>query len=524
MNWRRGVCCALAVMLCWSPGVWSTAAVAADRAPLPSLGDAASDDLSVADERALGDRIMRSVLPDPDVVDDPLLQEYVEGIWQSLLEAARQRGDLSDELNQHYAWRPFLVKDRTVNAFALPGGYIGVHLGLISMTGSRDELASVLAHELSHVTQRHIARSIATQRRQSILSIATLLLGVMAASRSPDAANAMITGGQAVAVQGQLNFSRDMEREADRIGYGVLTRAGFDGGGMAQMFDHLQQASRLMDNNQFPYLRSHPLTTERIAEARSRLGIATVAAVPVPGDAMWLHAAMQGRARAMMDTRSENLQRLAGAKLMASSEPGTASVPADLTAAYAAALAARRLKDSKAEDQALVRARALAAPYPGARRAVWMLQVESLLARGQYRDAARLQSAGVPDNSRAGVLLACQVALAAPGPQAGVNECAEDLQTLVSVHPEDAGAWTALSMARERQGQPLAAIRSQAEAQLAQGNVQAALDRLRAGQRLARSSSTIDSIEASVIDARLKVLEQRRRIELEEERHGRSGP
>ena len=169
-----------------------------------------------------------------------------------------------------HAWQPFLVKDKSVNAFALPGGYIGVHLGLLAMTTTPDELASVLAHELSHVTQRHIARMIGQQSRQSWVSLASLVLGILAASRAPMAAQAMIYGGQAASIQGQLNFSRDMEREADRVGFGVLSDSGFDPAGMALMFEHLQAASRLNDDGSWPYLRTHPLTTERIGEAQDR--------------------------------------------------------------------------------------------------------------------------------------------------------------------------------------------------------------------------------------------------------------
>lgn len=527
---------------------------------LPTLGDATSETLSVADERALGNRIMREVLPDPDVLDDALLQAYLESVWTPLVEAARRRGDLSDELDQHYAWRVFLVRDRTVNAFALPGGFVGVHLGLLSMTGSGDELAAVLAHELSHVTQRHIARSMVTQQRQSLLSIATLLLGVMAASRSPDAANALITGGQAVAVQGQLNFSRDMEREADRVGYGVLTGAGFAGSGMSMMFDHLQRASGLLDNNQYPYLRTHPLTTERIAEARSRLGLggldgaasAAGAAVEgkvagaglpegarIAGESTWLHAVMRGRARALMDVRTETSRRLASLR------PGLGAAqpsPQDLTDAVAAALASHRLRDFKTEDAALALARGLSQGHPQARRAVAWLDAESALERGQPQEAASRWRAVGGDGTRPAVFLECRMALAASGgagATAGASSeahgaspsstrrdselvrCAEDLQSRVSAWPEDAGAWTLLAQARERQGQRLAALRAQAEAQFVVGRTQAAIDRLRAGQQLARSTQAVDGIEATVIDARMKVMEQRRRQEMEDQRRGR---
>ena len=223
---------------------------------LPALGDPASEDFSIATEHKLGEEIMREIRADPDYLDDPVLLEYVQSLWQPLLAQARVRGNISADIDQRLAWEPFLIRDKQVNAFALPGGYVGVYLGLVSITGTRDELASVLAHEMSHITQRHIARSIANSKRQSLLGLATLLAGIVVASRagssSIDAANAAIVGGQALAVQGVLNFSRDMEREADRVGFQVMTGAGFAPGGMAAMFEKLEQSSRLNDAGGYP--------------------------------------------------------------------------------------------------------------------------------------------------------------------------------------------------------------------------------------------------------------------------------
>ena len=488
---------------------------------LPSLGDAAAEDLTVGAERRLGERIMREIRRDPDWLDDALLQDYVNSVWQPLLTSARGRGDLSDDQREHFALQTFLVRDRSVNAFALPGGYVGVHLGLIALTGSHDELAAVLAHELSHVTQRHIARNIASSRRQSMLGVASMIVGILAASRStnPDAANAVIVGGQAAAMQGQLNFSRDMEREADRVGFGVLDTAGYAPEGMAGMFDRLQYASRLNDSGQFPYLRSHPLTSERIAEARGRLGTAAGRKVP-PSAAQWLHAAMQGRARAMMDGRTEALTRLAGG---GGPTAAAAQTPDALATACAAAAAATRLKDWRVADAALARARTLAAPQGEAvLRPVQVLQVESLLERGQVAEAARVLSGGVLDGTRAGLLLGARLAtLAGSEPAlALVSRTREDLQTWVALHADDAGAWLALAQVNERQGVPLAALRAHAEARFAQGDLSGAVDRLRAGQRLARSKGAVESMEGVIIESRLKAIEQQRRIEMEQERNG----
>ena len=192
---------------------------------LPTLGDGA--ELTTSAERRLGDGIARQLYRDPDYLDDPVLVEYVHTQWQALLAAARAQGELSPELDERFAWEVLLGRDRSVNAFALPGGYLGVHLGLIGVTASRDELASVLAHELSHVTQRHIARLMAQQGKQTPLLLGSMILAVLAASKNPGAAQALAVGGQALAVQNQLNFSRDMEREADRVGFGLMDGAGF---------------------------------------------------------------------------------------------------------------------------------------------------------------------------------------------------------------------------------------------------------------------------------------------------------
>ena len=402
---------------------------------LPSLGDATSQQLSPMAERRLGDRIMRSLLRDPDVVDDPLVLEYVKQIWTSLLKAARQRGEINADLDASHAWSPFLVRDRSVNAFALPGGYIGVHLGLLAMTTTPDELASVLAHELSHVTQRHIARMIGQQSRQSWVSIASLLLGVLAASRAPAAAQAMIYGGQAAAIQGQLNFSRDMEREADRIGFSVLGDAGFEPSGMALMFEHLQQASRLNDDGSYPYLRTHPLTSERIGEARARLGPQGWRDAPNAGhkdSAIWAqHTLMASRSRVLMDTRSVSLGNLLNPDVRKGTDPLQA-----VAAYYRAGLASQRTGNAGKAMDYFGQARTAMAGLPAAQqpivlRILSLAQADLLLNNRQPVDADKLLDRDMvagksngPDmvNTRPELLLRAQIAMALPE---GPNQRAE---------------------------------------------------------------------------------------------------
>jgi beta-barrel assembly-enhancing protease len=461
---------------------------------------------------------MREIRRDPDYLDDPVLLEYLQSVWQPLVEAARQRGDIAPDIIAAFAFESFLVRDRSVNAFALPGGYVGVHLGLINLTASADELASVLAHELTHVTQRHIARGVTTSQRQGLLALAGLILGVLAASKgnNPDAAQAAILGGQAAAVQGQLNFSRDMEREADRVGFSVLREAGFSPSGMARMFEKLDYANRLNDSGAYPYLRSHPLTTERIAEAQSRLGTGPFVGVASRPE----HPLMQARSRVLMDPTVQARRRLQDLdKSLASSADDR------LAALYASVLASLQLRDFARAAEALASGeRLVAAGSIDARRArLWgLLGVELAVAQGDAATADRRLASLPADASRPRLLLEAQAALMA-GDAARLKRQCEGLQSWTSSHRGDALAWNELSACAERQGQTLRAVRAQAESRAALGDWSGAIDRLRAGQRLARSGATPDFIESSVIDSRLRELEGQRR-QLIDELRAKSSP
>ena len=397
------------------------------------------------------------------------------------------------------------------------------------MTASRDELAAVLAHELSHVTQRHIARSITSSNRQSLVGLAAMMLGVLAASRSgnSDATQAVVVGSQAAMVQGQLNFSRDMEREADRIGWGVFSNAGFAPVGMATMFEKLEQASRLNDNGAFPYLRSHPLTVERIGEARAR-----VEAAPGPQSAAKTpldHMLMQARARVLMDSSVPALRRLQSQDAPA---PGVATAER-AAALYASALASLQLRDAAralaAADAAAVLARSAAAGDARATQALALLRAQALQASGQPAQAAASLAALAPvtaGSARPLLLARAQAALEASpggGDAAALRASTEALQTWVAEHPGDATGWSMLAQGAQALGLHLRSLRAQAEARAAVGDLSGAIDRLRAAQRQAQNSSAApDFIEASIIDARLRNLSALRRAQLAEARGERS--
>ncbi len=492
------------------------------RLALPRMGEAGAMDLAA--ERKLGEQIAQQIYRDPDYLDDPVLGDYLQALWQPLLASAKASGELSPELAERFAWELMLSRDRSINAFAMPGAYLGVHLGLVAAVGTADELASVLAHELTHVTQRHISRLIAKQDQQAPLVIGAMILGAMAATaaKNTDVGQAVMVGGQAVAAQAQLNFSRDMEREADRIGFGVMTDAGFDGQGFAGMFDRLQHAARLNDDGSFPYLRSHPLTGERIADMKARLALSHAEpaeaqrALPPPVSAQW-HALMAARARVLAEPDARRLQAWA-------QEPSTASA-----SVYAAALSASRLKQAPVAlslARRLLDQPALDAP---ARRAANLLALEVWLLPGNsmamgatataagadafQRRLAELADSALAASDRASVLLGAQVVLQQGRP----SPVSQRLQVWVADHPRDAAAWRWLAQAWGAQGQPLRAIRAEAESRMAHLDVDGALDRLRSAREMAQRGAATDHLEMSIIDARYRQLLQRQR-ELEVER------
>ncbi len=457
---------------------------------LPELGD--GSELAASAERKLGDGIAREMFHDPDYIDDPVLFEYVDGIWQALLAAARAGGGMSAELDQRFAWQILMGRDRTVNAFALPGGYLGLNLGLVAVVTSRDELASVLGHELSHVTQRHISRLISRQSGQTPWVIGAMILGALAASKSPEAANALLVGGQAVALQNQLNFSRDMEREADRVGFGIMTQAGFAPQGFVSMFDKLQQASRLNDNGAFPYLRSHPLTTERIADMQARQpgGVATRSPVEVTLE----QAMLSARARALSTPAIDALRQM-----VTEASSGTVAAQSSarqVASLYAGVLAAAKLRDFADANSFLTRLAGVTRIDERASRLTGLLTVELALQSGQ--PAPELTHSARPE-----LFLSSQVLIG----KGRASEAAANLQTWVAKHPKDAAAWQLLASAYFAQGLVLRSIRAEGEVQAAQLDYAGALDRFKAAQTLVHNTAGgagVDHIEASIVDTRTR--------------------
>ncbi len=249
---------------------WAVAVVLAFAAPpgsaqapnLPNLGDESAAVLSPQMERKIGEGFYRELRRDPSFLDDFEVSGYVQDLGQRLISAGPEPGIGVDF---------FVLKDAQINAFAMLGGYIGVNSGLIIASESESEAASVLGHEIGHLTQKHIARSVAAGQRSSMASMVGSVLCLLAARSNPQVASGCLAGAQAASVQSQLAYSRDFEREADRVGFDILSRGGFDVAAMPVFFERLQRSTRIVETNAPSYVRSHPLTTERIADVRNRV-------------------------------------------------------------------------------------------------------------------------------------------------------------------------------------------------------------------------------------------------------------
>lgn len=231
---------------------------------LPDLGDISQATITTHQERQIGLQIMRQIRADPSYLNDAEIAGYLNNLGNRLISS-------SNEAKPDQSFEFFALQDPSINAFALPGGFMGFNSGLIIAAQSESELAGVMAHEIAHVTQKHLARMLSGPQYIGLFaSIAALALAILASRSNPQAGQAVLATAQAGAIQSQLNFTRKHEKEADRIGFNILNKAGFDPHGMSAFFERLQNAGRYYENGAPSYLRTHPLTYERIADIENR--------------------------------------------------------------------------------------------------------------------------------------------------------------------------------------------------------------------------------------------------------------
>lgn len=232
-----------------------------EKIQLPDMGDSSGTLISPAQEQELGAEFFRQIHTQVEINQDPEIQRYIESIGKRLV---------ANSDNPAYPFHFFVVADNDINAFAGPGGYIGVNSGLILMTDVESELASVLAHEIAHVTQRHLYRSAEAANRMTIPTMAATLAAILIGSQSPELGQAAIMAVQAGSVQFQIDFTRAHEQEADRVGMQTLSQSTFDPRSMPTFFERLQQSTRFFGKNVPEFLRTHPVTESRISDTRGR--------------------------------------------------------------------------------------------------------------------------------------------------------------------------------------------------------------------------------------------------------------
>ncbi|MES9962027.1 MAG: M48 family metalloprotease [Candidatus Sedimenticola sp. 20ELBAFRAG] len=240
------------------------APVHAQQHALPEIGDPSGGVLTPFEEKKLGQAFMRSIRKTMNLLSDPLANSYIQSLGNRL---AEQTGSPAGSYNF------FIIDDLQVNAFAGPGGNIGVYTGLITTTESESELASVMAHEIAHISQRHLVRTYDAVSRMNLPAAALMLAAMVigAAAKNPDAAVAAATGIQAGMIQRQINFTRSHEEEADSIGIQILASANFEPRSMPVFFDRMGKATRMYNTGKLPeFLRTHPVTSNRIADAHGR--------------------------------------------------------------------------------------------------------------------------------------------------------------------------------------------------------------------------------------------------------------
>lgn len=234
---------------------------AANVQDLPDIGDSAGGVVSPEYERRLGQAVMRQIRQQGAMVQDPEVESYIQSIGYQLV---------SNSDDNQIPFHFFVLNDPAINAFAAPGGVVGINSGIFINAESENELAGVMAHEISHVTQRHMARTFEAAGKFSLPMMAAMIGAIAIGIANPQAGQAAIAAVTGASAQYQINFTRANEEEADRIGIKLMARAGFDPFGMPKFFEKLQQMSRYSGTNPPEFLLTHPLTTSRISESIAR--------------------------------------------------------------------------------------------------------------------------------------------------------------------------------------------------------------------------------------------------------------
>jgi predicted Zn-dependent protease len=480
---------------------------------LPDMGDPGGDSLSRLDERKYGEMIMRQIRPDSDYSNDLLIYDFLNQMERRLLQAAKklQLGGANEQGSGAYNFEIFAVKDSSINAFALPGGFIGFHTGLLTSAETDSEVASVMGHETGHVLQRHLARQMDQQTTNTMIALAGILLGALAASRNPGAASGLMQGGQAVAVNNQLSYSRDAEREADRIGFQILAASGYDVNGAPGFFQRLQKATGIMDSGVPSYVRTHPLTTDRIADMQDRARNIPAKNVPTAVEFYFVKA----RARMEQSGTSSGMYDLKNTFDGLSKQ---VAVGKQMEGFYGLALIAQKQGQLDQAESYLQQARNLAnnasglgSPIQRQSLSLDITASELALAKGKNEEALRISQAALQANPQS---YAAGAAMMNAYLKLGrTNDAINWLKARTRSQPNEVVWWGLLSNAYDQAKNVPMRHYALGEKYALEGAWPSAIEQL----KIARASGSADFYQSSSIDARLREMQRQYQDELKEQ-------
>jgi len=468
------------------------AAVQAQPTGLPSMGSASSAELSPMLEQTLGDAIMEQGRRDPTYIDDPDVSQYLSGLGRQLVAGSS---------NPSQSIHVFAIRDPQINAFALPGGYVGIHSGLVVSSDNESQLASVVAHEIGHVLQRHVARGMTQQAQSSHLMMASVAAALLAAlAGSGDLAMGVAAFGQAAAVDRQLGFSRQAEQEADRIGLDMLRKGGYDPNGMAQMFGQLMNASRLNEGTGGgSYTSTHPLSIQRMSDIQNRIREAP-STRHRDSDTYWY-------VRAKLRILQERNTGQRGAENALRRETEAFQGVRRSAAWYGLAYSAWRQGSLEATAQALDKAREGGMNSPE----IAGLSVALAVKQKQYDQAlAQAEAAWARWPQSLGVALALVDALQKSGQD---QRAAEFLGQRISQWPDEARLYQLRAQSYERLGQAVEARRAMAVYYEKVGALPTAVEQLQQARSLSDDFYVQSQLDVEIRRLREKVRSDRALLE-----------
>jgi predicted Zn-dependent protease len=445
---------------------------------LPEMGSTTTRVLDPEEERTFARDFERYLRANGLLIEDPLVRDYFDEMGFRLV---------SFSTRSQTPFRFFILREPSINAFAAPAGVIGLHSGLILTAHDEAEVAGVVAHEIAHVTQDHLARAMEAQQSTSLPTmLATLALAVAAgAAGSPDASQAVLLSGMGLAQQFAINHTRQNESEADRVGIGLLATAGYDPQGMARFFERLNMATRSMGQGPPEYLRTHPLTVNRVAEARSRAEQMTVRD-PRQGERFHF---IQARLRVMMSQRADQAIDWFRIRLEQGDRPADAM-------RYGLALAmtrARRFDEAHAELEQLL------AEEPD-RQLYQLLEGEILLSEGRADEAVEVM-AGLYRSfpgSRQVTTQYAEALMYGNDPDRAAR-AATVIRAHLRDHPNDLRMTELLAQAADRSGDSVRATEALAESYILRGGTAEAIEQL----EKALQRDDLDYYQRARISARL---------------------